>query len=301
MVTPPKVRRITLLAGFVFAFCALARAEPADEPANVAVRARAMLERGEVAAATPLLEKTVAKTPSNAELHYLLGRSYSLEARTSTNTLRLAFLGWNIGSEYEAALALDPSRNDVRLELVRYYEMAPRLVGGSPSKARQLAADLAGRDAAAGQWARGYLAYREKAYGPARVALREAVKLAKDDATRALALTWLGWLSQETQQYDDAFAAFDGLAALGRPAGLYEAGRTALFAGRDLDRGQSALRRYLASKHGIDDPSPALAHLQLGLLAERRGDRAAAREEVATALRLDPSVEGGAAARKRLR
>jgi tetratricopeptide (TPR) repeat protein len=267
----------------------------------VAARAKALLDRGDASAATALLEKGVTASPKSAELHYLLGRSYSIEARTSTNSMRLAFLGWNIGDEFETALALEPERTDARVELVRYYEMAPRLVGGSPSKARAMAEELARRDPSLGAWACGYLAYREKDFGVARIALREAIELAKDDAAKALALTWLGWLSQETQQYDDAFTAFDALAALGQPAAFFEIGRTALFSGRDLDRGEAALRRYLTARHGPDDPSSALAHLQLGLLLERRGEKTAARTEVKTALRLDAKVEGGAAAWKRLR
>ena len=214
----------------------------------------------------------MARTPKSAELHYLLARSYTLEAKQSSNAVRLAYVGWNIGDELQAALALDPSRNDARLDLIRYYEMTPRIVGGSPAKARQQAAELAKRDAALGAFARGYLSYREKQYGPARQSLRDAVKGAKDDATRILALTWLGWLSQETQQYDDAFSAFDQILAIDpkHVAALYEIGRTALFSGRELERGEEALRKYLGTTPKLDDPSLSEAEKQLKLLMARK-------------------------------
>jgi tetratricopeptide (TPR) repeat protein len=274
----------------------------ADDSARAAEKARTLLDRGDSAAASPFLEDAVTRFPKSPELHYLLARSYTIEARQSANAVRLAYIGWNIGVELEAALALDPSRSDARLDLIRYYELTPRILGGSPAKARQQAAELARRDAARGAFASGYLAYREKEYGPARQSLRSAVTFAKDDETRILALTWLGWLSQETQQYDDAFAAFDAILAIDpkHASALYEIGRTAVFSRREVERGEETLRRYLLSKPRFDEPSLASAHMQLGLLLEVKGDREEARSEIKTALRLDSKVEGGRAALRRL-
>ncbi len=243
----------------------------ADETETIR-KALALLERGDAAAASPLLEQAVARTPKSAELHYLLARSYTIEAKQVTNAVRLAYVGWNIGDELQAALALDPARNDARLDLIRYYEMTPRIVGGSPAEARRQAAELAKRDAALGAFAHGYLSYREKQYGPARHSLRDAVKEAKDDATRILALTWLGWLSQETEQYDDAFHAFDEILAIDgkHVSALYEIGRTALFSGRELDRGEEALRKYLAATPKFDDPPRAEAEKCLQELLKKK-------------------------------
>ena len=72
-----------------------------------------------------------------------------------------------------------------------------------------------------------------------------------------LALTWLGWLSQETQQYDTAFATFDNMLTTdpGATQALYEIGRTADFCHCQLDRGEAALRRYLATRPKGDQPS----------------------------------------------
>jgi tetratricopeptide (TPR) repeat protein len=235
-------------------------------------KARALLDRGQATAASSLLEHEVARAPKSAELHYLLAKSYTLEAKQTSNAVRLAFIGWKVGEELEVALSLDPSRNDARLDLIRYYELTPRILGGSAEKAGEQAAELARRDAALGAFAAGYLSYREKEYGPARQSLRQAVKLAKDDATRVMALTWLGWLSQETQQYDDAFAAFDGILIIDpkHASALYETGRTAVFANRELDRGEEALRKYLTTKPRFDEPSLADAQKQLELLRMAR-------------------------------
>lgn len=224
------------------------------------------------------------------------------EAKTSGNAVRLAYLGWMIGDELEEAVRLDPNLMDARLDLVRYYTVAPRVVGGSLKKARAEAARIGKRDAALGAWAQGYIAYRQKEYGPARHKLQQAAREAKDARSKALALTWLGYLSQETQQYDAAFAAWASLFATDatRVDALYEVGRTAVFANRELDRGEQALRQYLQSRPAADMPTVADAHAQLGLLLEKRGDVPAARKELETALRLDPKVKYASDALDRL-
>src|SRR5205085_12660814 len=149
-----------------------------------------------------------------ASQHYRAARDYMSEAKRTSNAIRLAYIGWQIGEELEQAVALDPTLIDARLDLVRFYVVAPRIVGGSMRKARDEASEIAKRDAALGAFASGYIAYREKAYGPARIKLRDAVRLAKTPQTKTLALTWLGWLSQETQQYDAAFDAWSEVMAI---------------------------------------------------------------------------------------
>jgi tetratricopeptide (TPR) repeat protein len=193
---------------------------------------------------------------THAAEHYRVARDAMAQAKQTSNPVELAILGWKIGDELEETVRLDPNELDARVDLVRYYTVTPRIVGGSIRKARAQAHDLAKRDAALGAFASGYIDYREKAYGPARLKLRDAVRLAKDAKTRVLALTWLGWLSQETQQYDDAFRAWDDVLAADAThvEALYEIGRTAVFAHREVERGEESLRRYLASKRTSDMP-----------------------------------------------
>ena len=194
---------------------------------------------------------------THAGEHYRVAREAMAKARQTSNPVELAILGWKIGDELEETVRLDPNQMDARVDLVRYYTVAPRIVGGSAKKARAEAQEIARRDAALGDFANGYINYREKAYGPARLKLREAVRLSKDAKTKILALTWLGWLSQETQQYDDAFDAWEQILATD-PAhveALYEIGRTAVFARREIHRGEEALRSYLGTKRTSDMPS----------------------------------------------
>jgi tetratricopeptide (TPR) repeat protein len=194
------------------------------------------------------------------------------EAKQATNAVRLLYLGWVIGDELEEAVRLDPSLVDARLDLVRFYVMAPRIVGGSVARARRQAREIARRDAALGAFADAYIAYRQKEYGPARKKLREALRIATEPATRILALTWLGYLSQESRQYADAFAAFRSILSIdpSHREALYEIGRTAVFSGLEMEGGESALREYLRGTPEGDMPSLEDARRQLELLLERK-------------------------------
>ena len=86
-----------------------------------------------------LLVTATAVRPADAARareHYRVARAYIAEAKSSQIGVRLAWLGWVIGDELEAAVGLDPSLMDARLDLIRYYTMAPRIVGGNLKKAR---------------------------------------------------------------------------------------------------------------------------------------------------------------------
>jgi len=185
------------------------------------------------------------------------------EAQQTTNPIRLLMLGLDVKESLEQALALDPENVQIRLDLVRFHVTAPRIVGGSEDEARLQAAEIARRDASLGAFARGYIAYRaKKEYGAARRELRDAVRTARDAATKALAMQWLGWLSQETQQYDEAFAMFEELRASDVSA-LYEIGRTSAFCACREERGRAALEEYLRGKDRAhaDDAKKLLARL----------------------------------------
>ena len=224
------------------------------------------------------------------------------EVRHTSNPVRLLILGIQIRDSLEAALKAEPENVQVRLDLLRFYMNAPGLMGGDHGNARAEAAEIAKRDVALGSFARGYIAYRLKEYGAARHELREAVRTTRDPATKSLALHWLGWLSQETQQYDEAFAVFDELRATDA-SGLYEIGRTAVFCTCQLDRGRAALESYasLGSKRTAEMPSLAEARYQLALVQEKLGNLDAARREIDIAWRLDPKIEGIKQTRQRIK
>jgi hypothetical protein len=164
------------------------------------------------------------------------------EAEQTTNPVRLLMLALDIKKSLDAAIREDPGNVDARLDLLRFHAVTPRVAGGDMSEVQRQLAEIAKRDGALARFAAGYLAYREKQYGRARIELRAAIDSASNPTHKAQAMRWLGWLSQESQQWKDAFELF---AALGDD---YEIGRTAAFCKCELERGKAAMERYLAGK-----------------------------------------------------
>jgi tetratricopeptide (TPR) repeat protein len=187
-------------------------------------------------------------------------RQWMEEAKQTTNPVRLLLLAVKIRESLEAARTQEPDNIEVRLDLVRFYTVTPRIAGGSVEDARAEAAEVAKRDAAVGHFALGYIEYREKNFGIARIELREAIK-SGNATTKALASKWLGWLSQESQQWEEAFTIFEELRT-SDPSALYEIGRTADFCSCHVDRGVEALREYLKRFPRDKDAVKVLRKLQ---------------------------------------
>ena len=183
------------------------------------------------------------------------------EAQQTSNPLRLFMLALDIRKALDAALVESPEDVEVRLDLVRFHVMTPRVAGGDMKEARAQAEEIFRRDAALGHFARGYIAYREKSFGAGRIQLRDAVRLAKTPATRTLAMRWLGWLSQESQQWDDAFAIFEEL------GDLYEVARTASFCRCRVERGRAALEEHLKAHPRDEEAKKLLRQWSAGVSA----------------------------------
>lgn len=170
-------------------------------------------------------------------------RRWMAEAKQTSNPIRLFMLALDIREALETALKANPNDVEVLLDLVRFHAMSPKIVGGDPAQARVHAATLARLDEGLGHFAAGYLAYRDKQFGVGRRELREAVRLTSGPH-HLLALQWLGWLSQESQQYAEAFAIWEELRPVD-PKAPYEIARTAAFCGCERERGKAALAEYL--------------------------------------------------------
>ena len=85
------------------------------------------------------------------------------------------------------------------------------------------------------------------------------------------------------------------------PIVRYAVGRAAAESGEQLDRGEAALRKYVDYTPKPNEPSLAAAHWRLGMIAEHRGDRAAARQAYETASKIDPNFKAAKEALARLK
>ena len=245
-------------------------------------------------------ERAVKLEEGNALYHAWLGNAIR-EVTPRSSKLKMPFMARRMKKEWERAVALDPNQIDARYGLVQFYAFAPGVMGGDITKAREQVAEIAKRNPMRGAIARGVIAQVEKNAAAEEAAYRDAVAAAPDSAAGYFAL---GGVYARAGKAADAFATLDQYAKRqpnDRHA-LYEAGRFAGTTGQQLDRGEVALKQYLATPPAdMDVAHTAGAHYWLGRIAEKRGQKDAARDYYRVALRINPNSQVSERALKALK
>ncbi len=284
----------------LLALCVTHSARAASGGTGDYAAARALYESRRPAEAQQAFEKLAAADPKNPDVHYHLGqlanrRNDPATARTHFEAAlatepragrhhhglgdalgRLAqqapvFSKFGLAKQclaaYQRAVELEPDNVDFRLSLFEYYRQAPGIAGGGFDKAAAQAAAIKRLDPFRGRLAFATLYAGEKHYDRAFAEFDEVLRANPDD-----------------------FAA------------LYQIGRLAAVTGQQIDRGIAALRRCLELPAPAAPPSPghASAHWRLGVLLEKKADRAGARLAYEEALRLDPQFNPAATALQKL-
>lgn len=235
------------------------------------------------------LEKAAALAPSRSDVQVELGRAYG-QAALRANILRQAGLAGKTRTAWEKAVALDANNLEARDLLIQYYLNAPGFLGGGVDKARAQAAEIKKRDAARGHLAFATIALSQKDPATAERELKAGVQAAPANPRLRLLL---GSLYQEQQKWDAAFETLEALlkADPDNWDALYQVGRAGALSGKRLDRAEECLKRYFGHKPGPEQAPLANAHFRLGQVYEKKGNKAQARAEYQTALKLDPSLK----------
>jgi tetratricopeptide (TPR) repeat protein len=274
------------LAGARSELEALVRADPRDADALYYL-GRTALQQERSGEAVEWLEKAIRVNDGVAHYHVWLGAALGEEA-IKASKFRQPFLARRVKTEFERAVALDPRNAMARFGLVQFYAVAPGFMGGGMDKARQQVAELARVDALQGHLATAYLTIRERDTVATIRAYEAAITTAPDSGIGYLSL---GALYQRLERWGDAFATYDRLLAR-HPDGMsarFQVGRTAALSGQRLERGEQALRGWIAKPpRNAPRTTIAGAHHRLGQILERTNRRDAARTEFEEALRINP-------------
>ncbi|HSI07460.1 MAG TPA: tetratricopeptide repeat protein [Rariglobus sp.] len=289
------IRLVRIFCGLLFFTAA---AQGADSPALTA--AIVLFDAHRVPEAREQLAGIVAKEPENIRALWYLGRSdlkmqrREEAATTLAKAAELAPLDHRILADYgsasllratelgasfralgfarrgrnalEQAVKLAPDIVGYREGLVQFYTRAPGFAGGDFDKAYAHIAEITKRDPARGTVIRANTLASEKRYDEALTVCEKFLLTAPDNY---LALYTLGRIASET--------------------------------GRELARGETALRRCLELTPRIEEPDHAGAHYRLGMIAEKAARPADARREYQAALALEPEFLEVKAALARLK
>ena len=240
--------------------------------------------------AVGLFERAVKADGRNAEYHLWLGVALGLQAREA-GRLRQVTLAKRAKGEFERAVALDPRSVAAREGLVRFYSVAPGIVGGSIRKAREHAAAIARVNPMRGRIANGMIRERERDFTAAEREYLAAASISPDSAAPLMAL---GGLYQRVEQWDKAFAAYERALALPGiefPEALsahYQFGRTGALSGRRLEDSERSLKRWIErAPAGTSGRRVARTRARLGMVYARQGRTDLARAEFEAALELN--------------
>jgi tetratricopeptide (TPR) repeat protein len=200
----------------------------------------------------------------------------------------------------ERAVELDPNFLDARMALLQYYLEAPSILGGDQGKALAQANEIKKRDAQMGH--RAFAAIYEAKKNP-DLARKEAIDSVKEQPSSPKSHYWLGvHILRADKNYKAAADEFETSIKLD-PAYMpawFQIGHMAALGGASLSRGEEGLQKYLAYTPKPGEPAISRAHYWLGMIFEKQGKKAEARERYNASLRLNPSQKDVAEALKRV-
>jgi tetratricopeptide (TPR) repeat protein len=249
--------------------------------------AKAAMRRGDNEQTAKLLEQAIAIKPNVAEYHYYLGGAYGNQAQKAGMFGGIG-LGKKALSEFQRAVELDPNYLQARLALIDFYMVAPSFIGGDKDKALEQAAEIKKRDALEGHRAYGRIYNRQKKTDLAR---KEYVDAVREQPNSAKAHFYLGNYYYQQKDWPNALHEYDYALKLDpnyMPA-YFRIGAHAASSESNYARGEEALRKYLGYTPGDEEPSLASAWYYLGMIQEKQGKKADAKQSYLNAQKLAPS------------
>jgi tetratricopeptide (TPR) repeat protein len=236
--------------------------------------------------------------PKNSDYMRWLGDAYVNKLQNVSMFKQMGYAK-KAKAAFLKAVELDPENVGSREALFRYYIEAPRIAGGSESKAFEQVNEIKSRDPRAGHFAlAGYYEDKEK-YDEAEKEYRAVLAMAPGDPG---ALSRLGRVASNREDYATALELYSQIldADPDNLSTLYAFGRTSAVSGMNSDRGIEFLTRYLAADPPNNLPAHTWAHWRLGMIYANKGDTAKARNSFKASLAADPENKEAKKALKEL-
>jgi tetratricopeptide (TPR) repeat protein len=246
--------------------------------------------RGESGKAVDWFEKAVKANDKSAAHHFWLGSALGDEAQKA-NKLRQPLLARRVKSEFERAVALDPTLVDARVGLTQFYTIAPGFMGGDMNKAREQIAEITKLNPMRGHMQSAWMAQREKDLAAEE---REYIAASQAFPDSIVALNQLGSFYRRQKKWPQATATYEQILrakpdAIGAHLSL---GGVSALSGENLERGEREIKQWL-SLAPKDAPmgNYYAAHYWLGMIYAAQGKKDVARSEYESAITVNPKGE----------
>jgi tetratricopeptide (TPR) repeat protein len=274
-------------------------------------------------------DKAVSLDRKNAEFQAALADALGSKLTSAhLGVFAQASLAHRFKKEAELALELDPANVEANEDLMEFHLEAPALVGGDKKKAAELAERMVQVNPVRGYLMKIEFATHEKNRGELESLFQKALRAgptdyyvrvqaanyylerggpylaqAEEHARRAIeinpsrigAYITLAMLYVHEAHWKDLDSVLDNSerAVADDLAPFYQAA-VRIFTGNhgeELARAEKYMRLYLSQPPEGDEPSEAAAHWRLGLILEKEGHKALARQELQQAVSLDQEFE----------
>ena len=249
-------------------------ASAGPSPRALYLRSRIATIRGQTQQARQLAGRCTRSHPQHAVCYEAAGEAALIQLIVDGGVLKKIGAARGARKSLEKAVELDPDNLRARVLLVRFYSLAPWLLGGSKAKARRQVDACRTRDPAWGEEAQALYDLAQGDAAKAAEGFAAAVDLRPKDRDPALFLA-RAYVADERPE-----AAIETLERLvGQYPGFHEAwlelGRVAADSGLHSVRGIAAFEYYLETATQDSGRSRAAAATDLGrlyLAADRRAD-----------------------------
>jgi len=233
--------------------------------------------------------QAVIKDPKTSDYYRLLADTQVLKqlGAEQTSILRLPGLARRTRRNYQTAIALDPNNIKAREGLGLYYLLAPKIVGGSVSKAQAQADEIAKLDMNRAMpfyigiqkkyrnWDKALELVNEwqmrepKLWQPVEDRFRIYFEQQQYESAAQILLDHL---KQEPQQMDANYL----LGLVASDSGLF------------LEQGRDALLKYLNSIPGLNQPGHEWSYYRLAIIHAKLGKSTLAKQYAQEALKASP-------------
>ena len=231
-------------------------------------------------------EKSVQLAPTRSDYYMWLGRAYGEKADDS-NPFTAGRLVGKIRGNFQKAVELDPKNVAARTDLAEFYLEAPGFMGGGTDKAASEAQNIAQTDKARAHWVYARIAEKKKDNATAEREYLEAVKITPSaDFYNNLASFY-----KRMHRFPEMETAVNKAASatLRKTSDDYDSASILYGSGRSLETATKLLRRYISSNAPNEEAPMFMAHLLLGKVLEKMGDRAGAANEYRASLAMASS------------
>ncbi|TMN38680.1 hypothetical protein [Pseudoalteromonas sp. S2755] len=218
------------------------------------------------------LKKSLTLEPNSADEYYWYAKVNAEQIKHASIFSKLSYAN-NTEDAFLAAIDKDPAHLKARQGLFYFYLSAPSIAGGSETKAIQQirAIEALSSHVAMKLWLDFYIKT-----GDDKALITYTNTLLESKAMDEVVWFKAGLALQSIDYYDGALTFFRALIAKREAkhyaAGLYQIGRTAVFAEVNIDEGIAALQAYLTLDINNDDPDENWARLRLSQLYLLQGD-----------------------------